>query len=236
MTQHYLYTLVFDAEPEPVVFYVGHTGDPKRRETEHRTAARDSANTEYKYQWARELAAVGIKWDFVVIGLIEDDEDSEYEWILKFARRNQDLGITFIDELPLTNMRAGDFLEEILADRTITTREEIREYRHQRSQAVNYQRVRPTAKAQSIIDNELAAAEQSRLEGYQQQREKVAKDLAYEQMINDPERQRRIQTETLKLMLLDDIITAREYDLAIQATGGYPPETTLPDKLVRQKY
>jgi hypothetical protein len=237
MTKHYLYTLVFDADPEPVVFYVGHTKDPKRREVEHRLAAKDPANTEYKYQWCRELAAVGVPWAFVVVDEIEDDEDSEYAWILKFARRNQDLGIKFIDELPLTNMKAGDFLEEILADRTITTREEIREYRHQRSQAVSYQRVRPTERAQQIIDSELAAAEQSRLDSYRQQRLQVAKDLAYEQMLNDPERQRRIQTETLKLMLLDGVITAREHhQRMIESPKGYPPETQLPDKLVRQKY
>ena len=46
MSKHFLYTLVFDCDPEPVVFYVGHTNDPKRRETEHRSAARDLKNTE----------------------------------------------------------------------------------------------------------------------------------------------------------------------------------------------
>lgn len=233
MSKHFLYTLVFDCDPEPVVFYVGHTNDPKRRETEHRSAARDPRNTEYKYQWCRELAAVGIAWQFIVVGEIEDDEDSEYEWVLRFARRNQDLGLSFIDGLPLTNMKAGDFLDEILADRTIATREEIREYRQQREQAVSYQRVQPTEKAQAIIDQELIAAEQNRLESYREQQRRLQQDIAYEKMLADPDRSRRLQTETLKLMLLDGIITAREYDLAVQAAGGYPDWTTLPDRKVR---
>lgn len=234
MAKHFLYTLVFDADPEPVVFYVGHTNDPKRRATEHRSSARDPENTEYKYRWCRELANIGIKWDFVVVGEIDADEDSEYEWVLKFARRNQKLGIDFIDGLPLTNMKAGDFLSEILTDKTITTREEIRRYRIKREQnkTINYQRVKPTAQAQAIIDEELIAAEQSRLDAYRTERLHVERALKHEQMLNDPERQRRIKTETLRLMLLDGIITDREHNLAIQESGGYPSWTTLPDRKI----
>lgn len=235
--KHYLYTLVFDADPEPVVFYVGHTNDPKRRETEHRRAALDPRNTEYKYQWCRNLAAVGVAWQFIVVGEIGTDEDSEHEWVLRFARHNQDLGIEFIDQLPLTNMKAGDFLAEILADRSISTRDEIREYRIQREQAraVDYERVRPTAAAQKIIDGELVAAEASVLASYQEQKRKLEQDLAYEKMLKDPDRQRKIAADTLRLMLLEGIITAREYDLAVQESGGYPDWTTLPSRRIDSK-
>lgn len=139
--KHYLYTLVFDAEPEPVVFYVGHTNDPDRRRREHIQAVKNHENTEYKYQWCRSLAEVGLSWDLVVIDEIADDEDSEYAWVLKFARHNQSLGIKFIDDLPLTNMRAGDFLTEILAIPEIKTADDIREYRNAKSiRAISYER------------------------------------------------------------------------------------------------
>jgi hypothetical protein len=138
---HYLYALTFDASPRPVVFYVGHTNNPKRRETEHRASAKDLSNTEYKYQWCRQLEAVDVAWDFVVIGEIEDDEDAEYEWVLKFARDNHSKGITFIDDLPLTNMKAGDFLAEILDRTDIRTKQDIKKYRTERAaRQVNYLR------------------------------------------------------------------------------------------------
>jgi hypothetical protein len=234
MAKHFLYTLVFDANPEPVVFYVGHTNDPKRRETEHRSSARDLSNTEYKYRWCRKLDEIGIPWSFVVIGEIEDDEDSEYEWILKFARKNAGLNITFEEGLPLTNMKAGDFLGEILTDRTITTRDEIKEYRIKREQAktINYQRVKPTPQAQSIIDQELIDAEANRLDNYRTERERVERALKHEQMLNDPERQRKIKTETLRLMLLDRIIDEREYHQLVLEAGGYPADTNTPDKKI----
>lgn len=239
MSKHFLYTLVFDANPEPVVFYVGHTNDPKRRATEHRSSARDPENTEYKYRWCRELASIGVKWDFVVVGEIEDDEDAEYEWVLKFARHNQKLGIEFIDGLPLTNMKAGDFLSEILTDRTITSREEIKQYRIKREQnkTINYQRdgVAPTAKAQAIIDSVQAQAAQSRLAGYREQKRKVEADLKYQHLLDDPERKRKIATETLRLQLLDGIITAYEHDQAVKELGGYPEWTNTPDQLVKPK-
>lgn len=131
--KHYLYTLVFDADPQPVVFYVGHTNDPKRRLQDHRGAVKNLKHTEYKYQFARSLEAVGISWDLVVIDEIDDDEDSEYAWVLKFARDNQNKNISFIDDLPLTNMKAGDFLSEMIKMQSIQTAEDIKNYRNQRA-------------------------------------------------------------------------------------------------------
>jgi len=139
--KQYLYTLVFDAEPTPVVFYVGRTNDPKRRLQEHRQSVKNLEHTEYKYQWARNLESIGVAWDLVVIDEIEDDEDSEYAWVLKFARDNQEKGITFIDDLPLTNMKAGDFLSEMISITSIQTGQDIREYRNAKAvRAISYQR------------------------------------------------------------------------------------------------
>lgn len=234
--KHFLYTLAFMAGDEPVVFYVGHTNDMRRRLTEHRSAVKDLANQEYKYQWIRGLESAGIKWTMTRVVEIESDEDSEYEWILQFARDNHRRGIAFYNDLPLTNMRAGDFYWEIIDREDIVTRDEIREYRIRREQerSVDYKRVRPTDVAQGIIDDELVAAEQSRLDSYREQQQQLKKELAYQEMIADPERQRRIAAETLKLQLLDGIITAREHDLAVKQLGGYPEWTTLPDQRVRK--
>jgi len=239
-SKHFLYTLVFDAEPEPVVFYVGHTNDPKRRSTEHRSCAKDPANTEYKYRWCRELAALGIGWNFVVIGEIEDDEDSEYEWVLRFARKNKELGITFFDDLPLTNMKAGDFLTEIINDRTISSRDEIKAYRIKREQqlTVDYNRVKPTAKAQAIIDKTLEQAQQSQLENAKKELEKLNKEAKHTAMLNDPERIERIRKQTADLMkmeLLEKSIKWREQHSDIMANGGYPDWTAQPDQFARKK-
>lgn len=139
--KQYLYTLVFDADPKPVVFYVGRTNDPERRFKEHKLAVKNHEHTEYKYTWARQLEEVGLTWDLVVIDEIEDDEDSEYEWVLRFARDNQERAISFIDDLPLTNMKRGDFLTEMISIPTIQTASDIREYRNaQAVRAISYAR------------------------------------------------------------------------------------------------
>lgn len=137
----YLYTLVFDADPKPVIFYVGRTNDPERRLAEHRRAVKDQEHTEYKYQWCRSLEAIDLNWDLVTICEIDDDENSEYEWVLRFARDNQERGISFLDDLPLTNMKRGDFLSEMIAIPQIQTAQDIREYRNaQAVRAITYER------------------------------------------------------------------------------------------------
>ena len=220
MTKHYLYTLVFEAEPQPVVFYVGHTNDPKRRLAEHRSAVKDLTNTEYKYQYARELEAIGVGWEFVVVGEIEDDEDSEYEWILRFARDNQQRGISFYKGLHLTNMKAGDFYHEILHREDIQTAKDIKAFRAELKAAqfeaeVNYDRrknvldyfnptPRPLTQRAELLAahmNELAAAQREVDEAKRQR--KIRQAEAYWAMLNDPERQSRIEAETRRLEELD---------------------------------
>ena len=139
--KQYLYTLVFDADPKPVIFYVGRSNDPKRRFKEHKLAVKNLDHTEYKYQWARQLEEVGVSWDLVTICEIDDDEDSEYEWVIRFARDNQERGISFLDDLPLTNMKQGDFLSEMISIPSIQTAKDIREYRNaQAIRAISYER------------------------------------------------------------------------------------------------
>jgi hypothetical protein len=218
---HYLYTLVFDAEPQPVVFYVGHTKDPAQREADHRRCARDASRTEYKYQFCRQLADIGVDWQFVIVAEIEEDEDTEYEWILKFARYNQTLGISFIDDLPLTNMKAGDFLDEILHRTDIKTAKDIKQYKQNIEAAkeramVNYNRehppldyFNPTPKpltdrgvVMAAYMNELGAAQREKDDEQKQRRLKKA--AAYEAMLKDPQRQERIRKETELLMKGDN--------------------------------
>jgi hypothetical protein len=133
MAKTTLYTLAFDAAEGPVVFYVGHTNNIQRRRAEHVNNAFNKNHPEYdtyKYRWCRELDALDIPYVLTPAHEIEDDEDSEYAWILKIARFNLEQGINFIDGYPLTNMKAGDFLTELIAIPEITTAEDIREYRN----------------------------------------------------------------------------------------------------------
>jgi hypothetical protein len=213
--KHYLYTLVFDAEPKPVVFYVGHTNDPRRREAEHRYAVKDLTNQEYKYQWCRELDAVGLSWSLIVVGEIENDQDSEYEWILKFARDNRSNGIGFIDDMPLTNMKRGDFFEEMIAEKNIQTANDIKQYRLQRieeakaikfKKAADWDLTGTCPEPTGILARVMAEWMRNRAPGNFQEfaDEKIKlREEEYQKLINDPERIERIKAETLRLMAED---------------------------------
>ena len=115
---HVVYGLAFVIEDEPIIFYVGHTNDVERRTREHANNPFNPNHSEYdtmKYRWCRQLHESRISYDlFVIREFVETDEDSEYAIILDVARDNQQRGITFFDGLPLTNMKAGDFIEEML--------------------------------------------------------------------------------------------------------------------------
>ena len=136
---HTLYTLSFGSGDDTAVFYVGCTNDVARREREHRTNPFNSNHNEYntfKYQFIRQLKEIGLDFAFTALHEIEEDADSEYEWVLQFARANQVAGRTFIDGHPLTNMKAGDFLSEILNRPEVRTRSDIQHYRASRANRV----------------------------------------------------------------------------------------------------
>lgn len=132
-----VYGLYFELNNQQVLFYVGCTNDIKRRESEHKRAFLDAKHAEfdtYKYQLCRELASAGIDFSLKVIEPMATvtTEADEYSWILRSARLNESLGIHFYDGMPLTNMRAGDFLSEMLRDKTITTASDIQKFKRQK--------------------------------------------------------------------------------------------------------
>ena len=141
-----VYTLAFQVEREdPMIFYVGTTNNFKRRQQEHRTNSINPQHSEYdtyKYQWIRSLEQLGIPYTMTqIVDVAETDEDSEYEWILRIARDNESKNIAFYENLPLTNMKAGDFLTEMLADKTIKTASDVARFRQERAErAVTYTR------------------------------------------------------------------------------------------------
>lgn len=214
--KHYLYTLVFDSAQGSVVFYVGRTIDPKRREAEHRYAVKDLTNQEYKYQFCRELEAIGLDWKLTVAGEITDDEDSEYEWVLKFARINRELGIKFIEDLPLTNMKRGDFYEEMIAEKSIQTASDIREYRLQRieaAKAVKFKKAadwdfsgttpEPTGVLAKVMAEWMRNRAPDTFQEFAAEKKKKMEE-EYQKMINDPARIERIKQEVLRLMAEDE--------------------------------
>lgn len=228
MTTSTLYVLAFEADDEPVVFYVGHTNDIERRRTEHMTNPLNPNHSEYmtnKYQWARSLIESGIEYKLIPLHKIETDDDTEYEWILKFARRNAESGISFYDGYPLTNMKAGDFLDEILHRREITTAEQITAYRKQRS--VSYLRDTGTGEltpiGKKIVAELQVYAEKVRQENAVKDAKKLQRENAQLIQLQDVNRKMRIVRETMELLNKElDIggITQEEYDLAVQDLGG----------------
>ena len=143
-----VYALVYeDANDDTIVFYIGCTNDPDRRQAEHRRNSLNETHTEYntyKYQWIRQLDQHDCAFRLEVIATdVQDDENTEYEYVLKFARYNESQGSGFYEGMPLTNMRAGDFLSEMMRDRTVNTASEIQQWRQRLAQsqrAVSYER------------------------------------------------------------------------------------------------
>jgi len=141
-----VYVLIADnnSNQDPYVFYVGCTNDVKEREAAHRRAAFDPKHREYntyKYQWVRQLALEGYDFTFQVVeeNCVSDDAD-EYSYVLRCAEINCFAGISFFDGLPLTNMKAGDFLNEML-QRNIRTPKDIRTFIKKREQERTASRV-----------------------------------------------------------------------------------------------
>jgi predicted GIY-YIG superfamily endonuclease len=123
------------------VFYVGCTNNVERRRREHNTNPFNTAHPEYntyKYQYCRQLKQQGRRYRLHILTDSADitDRSDEYAWILKFADHNREAGIEYYDGYPLTNMKAGDFLEEMLREPTVRTADQIRQYRQTRAQQI----------------------------------------------------------------------------------------------------
>lgn len=128
-----VYALVFNSGTRDICFYVGRTNDTARRLKDHRSKVNDPLDTTLKYRFMRELERGGYEWRMEVLtDFAEDDEDTEYEWVLRIARNNRFDGISFYEDMPLTNMKRGDFLEEMLQERDLNTAKQIREWRQVR--------------------------------------------------------------------------------------------------------
>ena len=139
-----VYVLIADNNSDPYVFYVGCTNDLKERQAAHRRAAFNPDHAEYntyKYQWIRHLAEQGQDFVFEVVeeNCVTDDAD-EYSYILRCAEINRFSGISFFDGLPLTNMKAGDYLNEMLHSK-IRTPQDIRKFMHNRERERTQRRV-----------------------------------------------------------------------------------------------
>ena len=210
---HHIYGLQFVANDEPIIFYVGHTNDLERRSDEHKRNSQNPEHAEYlteKYQWCRSLREQGLEFELVPLQLFaETDEDSEYEWILRQARANILAGISFYAGSPLCNMKGGDFIWEMMADKTIKTAKDIKTYRQEKYKIETERRsyirefagnAEPTAQAKKVIDWLLQDAERrSKLADVAAKRQQD-REGKYNTMLTDPERQERIRQETERMM------------------------------------
>lgn len=154
-TNKFIYVLRFDnyetddLQSKSVVYYVGCTNDPQRRLNEHKRLCLDAKSPEYgtnKYRFIRELRAEDIRWWMDVVAEVDgtDDEieDSEYAYVLQFADENEVCGIDFYGH-PLTNMRAGDLLSEMLKEKFPRTEAGVKLYKErkaQRERDIQYER------------------------------------------------------------------------------------------------
>jgi predicted GIY-YIG superfamily endonuclease len=242
-----LYTLVFEAD-EPVVFYVGHTNNTDRRWTEHINNAFNENHAEYntyKYRWIRGLKDAGIECSMVVLHEIEDDDDTEYEWILKFARANERKDIKFYDGYPLTNMKAGDLLGELIDLPYINSREDISKYRLAKHHTVTYtknngeQAQSFTTKGAAIIAELQRQADASRAERHRQTIKQIARRAKQEIDLADPGRTEKLKKQTLDLLhreLLEKAIEWQEYNQKMyDLHGGYEAWTETPPQLLKRK-
>lgn len=248
MAKTTLYTLVFEAGDEPVVFYVGHTNNADRRWNEHINNAFNENHSEYdtyKYRWIRSLKDAGIECSMVVLHDIEDDDDTEYEWILKFARANEKQDIRFYDGYPLTNMKAGDLLGELIDLPYINNKEDITRYRLAKQHTITYtksdgkQATGFTVKGQAIIAELQRQADASRAQRHRETIKKITQRLKQDEMLASPEREERLKRQTIELLhreLLEKAIEWQEHNQRMyDEHGGYEAWTETPPQLLKRK-
>lgn len=196
---HSLYTLSFGSGEDTAVFYVGCTNDVKRREAEHRNNPFNENHNEYntfKYQFIRKLREVGMDFAFTALHQIEEDADSEYEWVLQFARANQAAGRTFIDGHPLTNMKAGDFLSEILNRPEVRTRSDIVQY----CKTAQENRMRSLERAKGEVPSPKANPAWDKLRAELAANKKPERHYTMSECEADPERIERLRKQTEAMM------------------------------------
>jgi hypothetical protein len=181
-----------------------------------------------------------------VLHEISTDDDTEYEWILKIARMNERLGIEFYDGYPLTNMKAGDLLEELVGCKYVTTKEDITKYREARRNTVTYTRSDGkqaqsyTTKGQAIIAELHRQADTARAERHRQTIKKIARQKQQEIDLQDPGRADKLRKQTTDLLyadLLAGAIAWQEYNqMMYDIHGGYEAWTeTKPQLLIRKE-
>lgn len=210
---HHIYGLQFVANDQPIVFYVGHTNDLERRSDEHLRNSQNPRHAEYnteKYQWCRSLREQGLEFELVPLQLAAvADEDSEYEWILRQARTNILAGVSFYDGSPLCNMKGGDFIWEMMADKAIKTAKDIKTYRQKKYKIETERRsyirdfggdVEPTAQAKKIIDWLKQDGERRSLLADVEAKRQQEAEGKYNAMLSDPERINRIKQQTERMM------------------------------------
>jgi hypothetical protein len=237
---HAVYGLAFVIEDEPIIFYVGHTNNVERRTHEHANNPFNPNHSEYntmKYRWCRQLHESQLSYDlFVIREDPEEDEDSEYAVILDVARDNQERGITFFDNLPLTNMKAGDFITEML-DAGVQGAKGVEIFKKIRAVskiAVTYQREdlgtgEFTAQGQLHINQAHQIAEESAA------REKYAKSKKITRTVNtmSEEAVRKANSLLLKRELDEGCMLWEEYNAEMQRIG-YPEWTETRPQLVNK--
>jgi hypothetical protein len=210
---HHIYALEFKAGDQDIVFYVGHTTDLERRANEHQVNSENPKHAEYdteKYQWCRSLRRQGLEFELVPLQLYAStDEDSEYEWILRQARQNVLAKISFYNGHPLCNMKGGDFIWEMMADKAIKSAKDIKEFRLNKQKIDREHRsyIRDFAGTRSAPEQAQNIVDWLKRDG--ERRSKLADDEAklkqsrqgkYNTMLNDPERIAKIRIETERMM------------------------------------
>ena len=211
-TNHHIYGLAFQIldDSDPIIFYVGRTTDLTRRGHEHQRNQFLVDHPEYntdKYIFSRELAEQGINMFMVVLHRnVQIDTDSEYYYVLKQARLNEQQGIEFYRGQPLTNMKAGDLLAEMLADKTVNTLEDVKKFvsAHNAKKSAKYDGKHPeNSKILHVIRGFEQDAAESRAEYARIEKRRLKREQAHQEMLASRERLDAIKRETAKLIELD---------------------------------
>lgn len=175
-----IYVLICEINGQQIPFYIGRSHNIKQRQRQHARAANDPTHAEYntyKYQMIRQIQEEGDKWWLEELYEPEEvtDKTDEYCAILQTARYNIENGYgeAFWGN-PLTNMKAGDFLSEMLQDKNLHsyTRSTVNDWIEKRNaqREVTYERENHApSRNKALIDSMNKKAEEMR----QAQREKT---------------------------------------------------------------